>query len=65
MWVARNKDGALILFKDKPIRVMNKEWNYDMNSSRSWRPLWFGFEEVTWETEPLEIPDDYFNIKLW
>ena len=65
MWVARNKDGSLMLFKDEPIRVMNKEWSWSETGSRTWRPLWMGFEEITWETEPLEIPDDYFGIRLW
>lgn len=63
-WVAREKDGSINVFKDKPIRN-NGQW-YDINKSCYWRPINDdAFPKLKWEDEPLEIDDLYFGIYLW
>ena len=66
-WVAREKDGSLNVFKDKPIRDNGQwHWDYDVNKSCCWRPINDdAFPELTWEDEPLEIDELYFGIYLW
>ena len=63
-WVAREKDGSINVFKDKPIRD-NDQW-HDINKSCCWRPINDdAFPDLKWEDEPLEIDDLYFGIYLW
>lgn len=65
MWIARDKDGTLTAFKDKPERQLNKYWGPDGFHSRDWKSLWQGFEDLTWEDEPIEIPNDYFGFQMF
>lgn len=62
MWIARDKDGSLTLFSEKPIRIDN---NDDMWLSFVWHPENVHtckrmqlnsskFSNLTWEDEPLE-----------
>lgn len=67
MFVARNKNGQINVFKDKPIRLEEEwHWDYDINKSSSWRPINdTAFPELKWEDEPIEIDDLYFGLQLW
>ena len=63
MWVARDKDGQLTLYSDKPHRCMEVGWNNEswdivsvdnpftdmmvLNSNM--------FSDLTWEDEPIEV----------
>lgn len=64
MWVARDKDGGLAVYREKPIRDA-RNWSCDRKVSCEWRPLWFGFDDLKWEDEPLEIDDMYLGLLLW
>jgi len=65
MFVARDYNGDLNVFRYKPIREKN-HWKPDSSISWEWRPIGErSFPEVTWESEPKEIDDMYFNIRLW
>ena len=52
LWVARDKDGLLVLFRGKPTRCDNqKEWSgWFLNSMKN-----AFFPELTWEDEPIEV----------
>lgn len=67
IYIARDKDGMLNAFKDKPIREgFRWHWDYDINKSCCWRPLnENGFPELKWEDEPKEVDELYFGIYLW
>ncbi len=54
VWVARDEDGEIFFYRDKPIR--DKSFWYDFFSEGSY----FGlprdfFPDVTWESDPLEV----------
>ena len=55
MWIARDKDGHLVLFtKDKPIRSLN-DWQ-DQNNSATWVYIDDCYAPMlTWEDEPIEV----------
>ena len=62
LWVARDKDGLLVLFRGKPIRDNDyKEWctsDYckDKHLYNSCLPINTSFfKNLTWEDEPLEV----------
>ena len=52
MWIARDSDGSLWVYEEKPIRRTNvfqpnfKEWSRINNDL---------FQEVTWENSPKEL----------
>lgn len=64
MWVARDKDGELYLFIEKPLR-MKVNWVKEVIGSLSNRDDYSevvryvdkinGFENLTWEDEPVEV----------
>lgn len=64
MWVARDKDGELNLFIEKPLR-MKVNWVGEVIGSLSNRNYYLdevryvdkinGFENLTWEDEPVEV----------
>lgn len=55
MWIARDKDGTLSLYRDKPVRagIEPYRWwgdevdGFDLDSSL--------FPNLTWEDEPIEV----------
>ena len=52
LWVARDKNGFLIAYEDKPARCDNqKEWigRFLSSMKNSY------FHNITWEDEPIEI----------
>lgn len=62
LWVARDKDGLLVLFRGKPIRDNDyKEWctsDYckDKHLYNSCLPINTSFfKNLTWEDEPIEV----------
>ena len=62
MWVARDKDGQLTLFSDKPHRCMevglkNESWDIvAMNAFTDMMVLNSDvFPDLTWEDEPIEV----------
>lgn len=52
LWVARDRDGFLYLFNEKPERL---------HTCGGWRSEWFYsirydlFPDLTWEDEPIEV----------
>ena len=53
LWVARDWDGMLYVYFNKPIRdTVWKEWNSDEDSLSIDDSL---FPDLTWEDEPLEV----------
>lgn len=63
MWIARDKDGSLWLFEDKPMRE-NNMWVGDDTRNFGFVKInteaigFFGFSllsEVTWENSPKEL----------
>ena len=62
LWVARDKDGLLVLFRGKPVRDNDyKEWctnDYceDKHLYNSCLPINTSlFKNLTWEDEPIEV----------
>ena len=62
LWVARDKDGLLVLFRGNPVRDNDyKEWctsDYceDKHLYNSCLPINTSlFQNLTWEDEPLEV----------
>ena len=59
MWLARNKDGSLCLFNDKPTINYNKtSWavkNCDYGYSIWNKELMARFSDVTWENSPVAV----------
>ena len=54
MWIGRNEDGTLVLFKTKPMRL------YDEGNALYWAgsALYlsrYDFPEVTFENSPMEV----------
>lgn len=63
MWIARDKDGQLVLFTHKPTRGQY-EWNETMhfwmylsacNDNGEYTDFVYGFKNLTWEDEPIEV----------
>ena len=62
LWVARDKDGLLVLFRGKPVRDNDyKEWctsDYceDKHLYNSCLPINISFfKNLTWDDEPIEV----------
>lgn len=58
MWVARDKDGELTLYKSKPHRGKLPRW--DPESWDSGDEYWIVldpklFPDLTWDDEPIEV----------
>lgn len=54
MWIARDKDGTLVLFKVKPVRCKDKWVSFGVN----WENFTIDeslFPELKWEDEPIEV----------
>lgn len=54
-WIARDKDGALYMYKVKPYRGKNDYddcWDSDGDTLALDNSL---FRSITWESEPLEV----------
>lgn len=76
MWIARNKNGVLRLFNEKPVRTtMEYRWHFmnDIWLSRDYNCgslIVFNtnlFPELTWDDEPIEVTlveNKHFNFKL-
>lgn len=53
MWVARDKDGELILFYNKPFRLEYDRW---ATTWINWMKLDSKlFPDLTWDDEPIEV----------
>jgi hypothetical protein len=50
-WVARDEDGLLALYEERPIR-RNREWMSSMNFFTLDHEL---FPDLKWEDEPIEV----------
>lgn len=66
MWIARDKDGWLCLYKEKPVRQLVEEFwmDADINYYLDYKEDGVGcfkiidselYPELTWEDEPIEI----------
>ena len=59
MWLARNKDGILHIFREKPSRNHNNtEWaimNCDYGYPIVDKELMARFSDVTWENSPVAV----------
>ena len=58
MWVARDKDGELTLYSNKPRRCEFIGWNHE--SWDSGNDYWIEldsklFPDLTWDDEPIEV----------
>lgn len=71
MWISRDKDGELNLFIEKPLR-MKECWSGVISGTLSFNyvsegVLFFdrlnGFENLTWEDEPVEVSLTNINIR--
>ena len=52
LWVARDKNGFLLAYEDKPERCDNKKewiWRFFSSMKNSY------FQELKWEDEPIEV----------
>ena len=56
MWIARDKNGELILFRDYPKRNINMN-NYDrlVNSIVLYDDDYPQYKTLSWEDEPIEV----------
>lgn len=60
MWIARDRDGSLWLYEDKPVRGKDT-WECNENSPIKYSEIeelncdFRPFSEVTWENSPLEL----------
>lgn len=56
MWIARDKDGSLWLFEDKPVRDEDR-WVCEDFSYAGFAEVdeFCPFSKVTWENSPLEL----------
>lgn len=56
MWVARDKDGELVLYKGKPVRSHSKDkW---VSFGVNWENFTIDeslFPDLKWEDEPIEV----------
>ena len=62
MWIARDKDGQLTLFTNKPHRCTDVGWNnesWDVVSMDEFTDMMILnptlFQNLTWENEPIEV----------
>ena len=62
MWIARDKDGELTLFSNKPHRCTDAGWNnesWDVVSMDEFTDTMIldsnMFPDLTWEDEPIEV----------
>ena len=61
MWVARDKNGTVWLYTNKPIRSsMFSRWNVDSENSLLHTNEWMEidrdlFPDLKWEDEPIEV----------
>lgn len=56
MWIARNKDGTLILFKGKPVRgSLSEEWIPFGDTWQSFEIDKSLFSDIKWDNEPIEV----------
>ena len=55
MWIARDKDGLICLFKDKPIRHDDAFYSNDYLSTSCFALDFDAFPEVTWENSPKKV----------
>lgn len=62
MWIARDKDGQLTLFSNKPHRCKEVGWNnesWDVVSMDEFTDTMIlnsnMFPDLTWEDEPIEV----------
>ena len=53
MWIARDKDGELTLFSNKPHRYTEVWWNDEFNDTMILNQNMF--PNLTWEDEPIEV----------
>lgn len=70
-WLVRNNDGALLISNNKPVRVNNSHWGFNVETVINDEyadttfiklpsiadELLIG-EHITWKYEPVEIKDD-------
>ena len=59
MWLARNKDGTLCLFNDKPT-INHSKTSWAVKNCDYGYPIWNGkmiarFPDVTWENSPVAV----------
>ena len=59
MWLARNKDGILCLFNDKPT-INHSKISWAVKNCDYGYPIWNGkmiarFPDVTWENSPVAV----------
>ena len=54
MWIARDRDGSLWLYEDKPIRDEDR-WVCKSNLGCAEIVEYCLFSKVTWENSPLEL----------
>lgn len=63
MWIARNKDGSLYLWNNKPYRYAPITFPYDNEEYTKWKspgeiPKQLDktlYPEITWEWEPVKV----------
>lgn len=54
-WIARDKDGLLGFYSDKPQRFDDKAWWCDPGCYTALALPPESYPEITWESEPLEV----------
>ena len=54
-WIARDKDGLLGFYSDKPQRFDDKAWWCDPGCYTALALHPDSYPEITWESEPLEV----------
>lgn len=56
MWIARDEDKSLWLFKEKPIRGENNKWGVLKRNGYVGELIDIdSFQELEWEDEPIEV----------
>ena len=69
MWFARDKDGMLYVYCEKPLRdEENGAWE-ELELDINYQPLCLfdKYEDITWENSPIKV-SDYFTVysqKQW
>lgn len=54
-WIARDKDGLLGFYSDKPQRFDDKAWWCDPGCYTALALPPESYPEITWESEPIEV----------
>ena len=61
LWIARDKDGSLYFYKEKPQLTYKGSWINENDTCFVKLPM-FEFKEVTFENSPQEVE---LKLKLW